>query len=42
MVTDGGPASTIGAGVIKTETLSVSLGQVVLDDAINEITIGPT
>ncbi len=42
MVTDGGPASTLGAGVIKTEIVSESLGQLVLDDAVNEIIIGPT
>ena len=42
MVADGGPASTLGAGVIKAETVLESLGQVALDDAVNEITIGPT
>ena len=42
MVADGGPASTLGAGVIKAETVSVSLRHVPFDIAVNEITIGPT
>jgi hypothetical protein len=42
IVTAGGPASTLGAGVINAETVSDELGQVVFDVAVNEITIGPT
>ena len=42
MVADGGPASTLGSGVIKTETVSESLGHVVLEEAVKVNTIGPT
>ena len=42
MVADGGPASTLGAGVINAETLSVWLRHVVFEDAVKVNTIGPT
>ena len=42
MVADGGPASTLGAGIIITDTVSVSLGHVVLEDAVRVKSIGPT